>query len=311
MNIPALPSGEQYELSYRDQHAVVVEVGGGLRAYSCGDWQVLDGYEATEMCSGARGQPLIPWPNRLRDGRYSFNGEQHQLPLSEPERRNAIHGLVRWANWTCAEHSSARVVMHHALRPQPGYPFALDLRIEYALADDGLSVRTTATNAGSEACPYGAGVHPYVSVGTPTIDDVVVQAPGALRLTTDDREIPVGEERVEGTAYDFRRPRRLGNMKLDTALAQLARDTDGRARVVVSGNGRTVSIWFDESYGYLMLFTGDSLPDAGRRRRSLGVEPMTCAPNAFASGDGLQMIDPGETVSASWGITAVRDAAGA
>jgi aldose 1-epimerase len=51
-----------------------------------------------------------------------------------------------------------------------------------------------------------------------------------------------------------------------------------------------------------MLFTGDSLPDASRRRGGLGVEPMTCAPNAFASGDGLRVLEPGESFSAAWGI---------
>jgi aldose 1-epimerase len=298
------PSGEQYELSHGDQRAVIVEVGGGLRAYSYGDWQVLDGYKESEMCSGARGQPLIPWPNRLREGRYTFDGSEQQLPLSEPERKNAIHGLVRWANWTCAERSPARIVMHHTLHPQPGYPFLLELTIEYTLGDNGLTVHTTATNAGAEPCPYGAGVHPYVTVGTPTIDEGVVTAPAAFWLKTDDREIPVAEERVDGTVYDFRQARRLGDTKLDTGFADLSRDADGRARVVVSGSGRTVSVWFDANYKYLMLFTGDSLPEKGRRRRSLGVEPMTCAPNAFASGEGLKVIDPGEIVSASWGITA-------
>lgn len=302
---PGAPSGEQHELRHGRQRAVVVEVGGGIRSYSCGDWEVLDGYGATEMCSGARGQPLIPWPNRLRDGRYTFGGCEHQLPLSEPERQNAIHGLVRWANWTCAERSPARVVMRHRLHPQPGYPFALELAIEYALGDDGLSVRTTATNVGAEPCPYGAGVHPYVTVGTPFVDDVVVEAPGTLWLRTDEREIPVAVERVDGTPYDFRQPRRVGDTKLDTGYAELVRDGDGRARVVVSGNGRTVSVWLDESYRYLMLFTGDSLPEQTRRRRSLGVEPMTCAPNAFASGEGLTVVEPGESVGASWGITAL------
>jgi aldose 1-epimerase len=94
------PSGEQITIAARDQQAVVVEVGGGLRSYSVGDRELLDGYRADEMSSSGRGQILIPWPNRLQDGSYEFEGRRHQLPLNEPEHYNAIHGLVRWNAWT-------------------------------------------------------------------------------------------------------------------------------------------------------------------------------------------------------------------
>ena len=154
------PSGEQIEIVAEDQQAVVVEVGGGLRSYSAGGRELVDGYGAHEMSSSGRGQALIPW---LQDGSYEFDGRRHQLPLDEPERRNAIHGLVRWAAWTASTRERHRVVMEHMLYPQPGYPFALRLRIEYALLDNGLPVRTTATNVGAAACPYGSGAHPCIS----------------------------------------------------------------------------------------------------------------------------------------------------
>jgi aldose 1-epimerase len=102
------PSGEQIEIAVGDQQAVVVEVGGGLRSYSAGSRELVDGYRADEMSSSGRGQVLIPWPNRLQDGRYEFDGRRHQLPLNEPEHRNAIHGLVRWATWTAAEREPHR-----------------------------------------------------------------------------------------------------------------------------------------------------------------------------------------------------------
>src|SRR6266545_1023620 len=93
------PSGEQFEIAFEDQHAVVVEVGGGLRAYSAGGREVLEGYGADEMSRAGRGQVLLPWPNRVRDGRYEFDGVGYQLALTEPEHSNAIHGLVSWAPW--------------------------------------------------------------------------------------------------------------------------------------------------------------------------------------------------------------------
>ena len=123
------PSGEQITTVAGDQQAVVVEVGGGLRSYSVGGRDLVDGYSADEMSSSGRGQVLIPWPNRLQDGTYDFDGQRHQLPLNEPERHNAIHGLVRWAPWTIVEREPDRVTMEHVLYPQPGYPFSLRIRM--------------------------------------------------------------------------------------------------------------------------------------------------------------------------------------
>src|SRR5262245_49519769 len=147
------PSGEQFEIAFEDQTVVVTEVGGGLRSYAVGSSSVLEGYEPSEMASGGRGQVLIPWPNRLRDGSYEFDGQTHQLPLNEVGHSNAIHGLARWVAWNVRERERHRVVVEHVLHPQPGYPFALEVSIEYELAGDGLTVRTAATNVGATACP--------------------------------------------------------------------------------------------------------------------------------------------------------------
>ena len=299
-----LPSGEQVALVQGDQRAIVVEVGGALRRYEVDGVELLDGYGPDDMCSGARGQPLIPWPNRLRDGRYEFGGATHQLPLSEPEKRNAIHGLVRWANWTVHERADDRVTLEHVLHPQAGYPFTMHLAITYELGEGGLRVETTATNVGDVACPYGAGAHPYLTLGTETIDSLHLRAPGAVWLPADERAIPTRAEPVEGTQYDFRRSRPLGDVQLDTAYTGLERDEHGFARVEVrtpDGN-RAVALWLDESYPYLMLFTGDSLPETTRRRRGLAIEPMTCAPDAFNSGEGLRCLAAGESFTSAWGI---------
>jgi aldose 1-epimerase len=296
------PSGRQFELVHVDHKAVVVEVGGGLRSYIVGNREVLDGYAVEEICPSGRGQLLIPWPNRLEDGRYDFEGEAHQLPLDEPEHGNAIHGLVRWAAWTPTTPSPERVVLEHVLHPQPGYPFSLELRVEYALSDGGLRVQTTATNAGTAAAPYGAGAHPYLTLGTPTVDELTLLAPAATVLHSDDRGLPTGEEPVDDTELDFRRSRAIGDTRLDHAFTDLERGEDGLARVelVDPSRGEGVTLWVDESYGYLMVFTGDPLPDVSRR--SLAVEPMTCPPNAFRTGRDLIRLAPGESVMSAWGI---------
>jgi aldose 1-epimerase len=296
------PSGEQIEIAAEHQQAVVVEVGGGLRAYSAWGREFVDGYRAEEMCSSGRGQVLIPWPNRLEDGSYEFDGRRHRLPLNEPERRNAIHGLVRWATWTAVARQPHRVVMEHILYPQPGYPFCLKLSIEYTLSDSGLRVRTTAANVGTVACPYGSGAHPYLTVGAATVDRLILRMPGRTVLRSDERGLPIGEATVEGTEYDFRQPRPIGAIVLDHAFTDLDRDANGVARVELRDpdQGPWVSLWVDESYPYLMVFTGDPLADV--RRRSLAIEPMTCPPNAFRTGVGLIRLEAGAAVTSTWGI---------
>jgi aldose 1-epimerase len=297
------PSGEQFEITLGAQRAVVVEVGGGLRTYAVDGRDVLDGYGPDEQCHSGRGQLLIPWPNRIEDGRYEFDGRRLQLPLTEPTHSNAIHGLVRWASWRAGVREPARVVMEHVIHPQPGYPFTLALSVEYELSGSGLTVSTTATNVGSDACPYGSGAHPYLTLGTASVDPLVLQAPARSVLHSDDRGIPTGSAPVQSSAYDFRVARPIGDTKLDNAFTDLQRDADGRARVSLRhpDGGGGVTLWVDEHYPYLMLFTGDPLPDVNRR--ALAVEPMTCPPNAFRTGESVIRLEPGESTTEMWGIT--------
>lgn len=296
-----LPSGRQHELVYGDQRAVAVEVGGGIRSYSVGGFEVLDGYAAHEMCSAARGQPLIPWPNRIADGRYRFAGADEQLPLTEPERRTAIHGLLRWVSWERTGGADDRVVLEAVLHPQPGYPFALVATAEYRLGPGGLSVTLSARNPGEQPLPYGAGQHPYLRVAAGPIDDALLRSPAGTRLLADERGIPTGERVPVGGEFDLRRPQPIGERVLDTAFGDLERDAGGRARVELSGPQRRVTLWMDAGFRYLMLFTGDTLAPE-RRRRGLGVEPMTCPPNAFQTGEAVQVLAPGQATAASWGI---------
>ena len=297
------PSGEQVEIALGDQRAVLVGVGGGLRSYAIAGSDVIDGYGIAEMSTSGRGQVLIPWPNRLQAGSYEFGGRSHQLALDEPSAGNAIHGLVRWADWTVAEREANRVVVVHTLHPRPGYPFALELSIEYTLSQGGLQVRTTATNVGMDPCPFGSGAHPYLTFGTGSVDSVLLQVPARTVLHSDERGIPTGSDAVGGTEYDFTQPRAIGATKLDTAFTDLERDQDGLARVELRhpDHDGGLALWVDERYSYLMLYTGDDRPDVNRR--SLAVEPMTCPPNAFRSGDDLIVLEPGGSFQGVWGIS--------
>ena len=298
----AAPSGQQFEIRAGEQSATIVEVGGGIRRYSVGDRDVLDPYDVDQVCDGAHGAPLIPWPNRLADGRYCFEGTTYQVAITEPDKQNAIHGFLRWRPWQCVEHESSRVTMSATLFPMMGYPFTLGVSVTYELGESGLVVRTKATNLGERTAPYGHGQHPYLSPGLGTVDDCILQLDAEVRILTDpDRKLPTGSEAVDGTAYDFRQGRPISGIELDYAFTGLHRDTDGLAWVHLTGpDEHTAHLWVDQTYPIIELFTGDTLRSS-RRRRGLGAEPMTCPPNALQTGDGVVQLEPGASLTTTWG----------
>lgn len=298
MTTRLIASGEQVTIGAGDLRLTAVTVGGGMRELTHGDWHVLDGYGAEEVAPGGAGQPLMPWPNRLAGGRYEFAGRKHQSPITEPDKGNALHGLARWLTWRVERHERSLARLALDLYPRPGYPFALRIAIEYAVTPYAVRVKTAATNAGASAAPYAQGFHPYLSLGTPAVDGCRLEVPAATWLTTDQRQIPIGRSPVAGSPYDFRSPRPIGDARLDVAYT----DLEPARRVTLSGESRRVSLAMDAAYGYVMVFTGDTLGDPARRRRALAIEPMTAAPNAFNSGDGLRVLDPGDTFACEWSL---------
>jgi len=297
------PSGKQFRISAGGHAATIVEVGGGVREYTVDGQPVLQPYPLEAMCDGAHGAPLIPWPNRLAGGRYSFGGVDYQVALSEPEKNNAIHGFLRWRSWHPLRHEPDRVTMATRLHPLEGYPFALDVEVDYTLSDAGLEVRTTATNSGEQACPYGCGQHPYLSPGDGLVDDCTLHLDAATRITTDDqRQLPTGRQPVEGTRYDFRGGRRLADLQVDYAFTDLTRDNAGKAWTrLVRPDGTSAELWVDQAYPIVEIYTADTLASA-RRRRGLGTEPMTCPPNALQTGEGVIALPPGSSSASSWGV---------
>ena len=303
------PSGRQFEIRAGSYRAVVAEVGATLRAFAKGDADVIDGFSIDDRAAGGRGQVLAPWPNRLGDGQYTFGGRTGRAPLNEPERSNAIHGLVRWLQWQAVDHQADRVTLSSTLPPQPAYPWRLQLEITYELDASGLTVVTAATNHTDVTAPFGIGFHPYLTVGTPTVDTARLLLPAARRLVTDRRGLPTGVVGVAGTEFDFSRSRPIGPLQLDTAYADLDRTADDQAIVqVASADEReVVTLWLDGTYRYVMAFTGDTL-EPGRRRRAIALEPMTCPPDALRSGTDLIRLAPGATWSGCWGLAVTSGA---
>ncbi|HVT42613.1 MAG TPA: aldose 1-epimerase family protein [Acidimicrobiales bacterium] len=302
----ASPTGQQWRIGHGQHEVVVCEVGATLRHYAVGETQVLDGFGPDEWSHSGRGQVLAPWPNRLADGRYEFNGVRAQAALDEPERRNAIHGLVRWLPWTLQTRHQNQLSLRLQLHPSPGYPFSLLLELEYHVGRDGLTVTTTAQSLEEGPVPFGIGFHPYLTAGTETIDGAILHVPAAHTLDLDDRGLPTGAlTPVAGTDRDFSAARFVGPAVLDTAFTTLERDAEGivRAGLDAPGGATGATLWADAGFSYLMVYTGDTLGDVARRRRAVAIEPMTCPPNALRTDTDVIVLQPGREWTGRWGIT--------
>lgn len=298
--------GEQWRIEHGPHRATIVEVGGGLRDYGLDGDPVLDGFPDDGLPGRtAAGQLLAPWPNRLGDGCYEFDGVRCQVAIDEPELGNALHGLVRWLQWRRVEHTDDSVTVACTLAPQPGYPSALELVTTWSVGPDGLRADHTATNLGPRPAPFGFGSHPYLRVGDQPSAALTLTLPAAERLTIDDRQLPVGTEPVAGTGFDFCAGRPIGDLWLDHTFGALARADDGTFRVTLTGpDGTGAQVWQDAAFRWSHVYTGGA--PGGVDGRSVAVEPMTCPPNAFRSGIDLVTLEPGAQWHGSWGITPVR-----
>ncbi len=302
-----IPTGRQLSLQHGDYSAVVTELGASLRELTWRGHPLVVGFGQDELPIGYQGAVLAPWPNRIADGRYEFAGHSHQLDLTEPDRRNSLHGLVVWSPWRVEALEPASVRLTHRLWPHPGYPFVLDLEVGYTLSDHGLTFTLAATNAGDTAAPYGGSFHPYLVAGEGDVDGWTVQSPAASYLTVDPERllprdvVPVSRGGDE-QGFDFRHPTSLRGIEVDHAFTDVAFDDSafngkGSAELtLIDGGGRGVRMTWDRRCPWLQLcIPGPQRPRL--HRKALAVEPMTCPPDAFNSGVDLVVLAPGRSHS--------------
>jgi len=300
-------SGRPLRIAAHGYEADVASVGASLRALRFEGRDLVVPFDADEVRPGYRGTTLAPWPNRIVDGRYVFAGVEHQLPLTEPARGQALHGLMSWAEFSDRTVEDDRVVLAAVIEPQSGYPFRVEVETEYRLGENGLTQTVTARNLGADAAPWGTGPHPYLVAGPGRVDDWAFELPAAEVLTvTPDRLSPVAVEPIDAHPHwDFRVPRPIGATFIDHAFTALTR-TDGDATVELrTADGRGVAMVWGEACPWVQIHTADTPEDPGTHRIGLAVEPMTCAPDAFNSGAGLIVLEPGAKHAASWRIHAL------
>ncbi|HEY0188296.1 MAG TPA: aldose 1-epimerase family protein [Cellulomonas sp.] len=299
MNFPA-PSGRQHALVLADQLAVVAEVGASIRTYAVGGRDVLLPFAEDAIAPAYSGAVLVPWPNRLRDGQYTWDGTDHQVDLSEPDRRTALHGLVAHARFEKVAGTDTSVTLRHDLVPTPGYPFSLRTDVTYSLSEAGLRVQVATANLGGDDAPYGIGFHPWLSPGDATVDECTLRIDAGTQVTVDDRLLPTGTVPLTGAA-DRRTPQPLAGVALDDAFVDVVRDSDGLAWIVLaSPDGHASAVWTDDSMDTWQVCTGDGIPRI--ERRGVAAEPMSCIADAFRTGDRLTRLTPGATRTVTWGL---------
>jgi aldose 1-epimerase len=302
---PVTAAGEQV-IEHGDYTAVLTPVSAGIRLLLHAGTDLVVPYAAGEVRPSYRGAILAPWPNRVVDGRYGFAGHDYELALSEPARQHALHGLVAWTRFDAIEHDQRSVTWRHESVASTGYPWSLRIDVAYSLDDDGLTTTVTATNLSDSPAPYGVAPHPYLRVGDVPIDECELTIPaGRVLEVTPDRLIPTGVADVAGTRFDFRASRRIGDDQLDHAFTGLADAGDGPVTVRLrTPDGRGVACsWDPVVLPWVQVHTAD-VPGTPANRAGLATEPMSCPPDAFNSGTDLVVLEPGDSHSASWTISA-------
>jgi aldose 1-epimerase len=312
--MPAPLSGTQFTLTRGDDTVVVASIGASLRSFQHAGRNLVVPYEADELRPGYRGVTLVPWPNRVVDGRYTFAGQEQQLPLTEPSRGHALHGLGVWLDYRAVAVAEDRVQLEAVIEAQTGYPWRLRIETTFTLTGDGLVQRVRATNLSDAPAPFGTGPHPYLVAGEGRVDDWTLELPAASVLHVDERLAPTVIRPVDDgdpQRFDFRIPRTIADAEIDHAYTDLQRNGSGITTVrLMDAAGRGVAMAWDAACPWVQIHTADLDPANPAHRAGLAVEPMTCAPDAFNApaypfDTGLVVIEPGQSFEAGWTIGAI------
>jgi aldose 1-epimerase len=299
------PTGEQFRLTRNTPNglaeAVIVQVAASIREFRIGGAELTEPYGEFSTPPFGDGIVLVPWPNRVEDGIWKLNGVTQQLDLTEPDKHNAIHGLLRNAAYRVIEQSDGEVTLGATVFPQHGYPFLLETSVRHELTDDGMTVTHRITNESDEPAPVAIGSHPFFQLGDVATDDLTLTVHAGTRFPVDERLNPSAEIPVDGTDYDLRAGRKVSDLNLDDAFGDVTPDNQVTA-VLTAPDGRSVALWQDESFPYVQVFTTRKFPRGTGLVTAIAIEPMTAPANAFNSGQSLKWLNPGETWQAAWGI---------
>lgn len=276
-------SGKTINLAAGDYRAEIVTVGAGLASLTHRGRHLVVPHPAHEMPLAHLGKVLVPWPNRIANGRYQFNGKTFTPAINDHLSASAIHGLLAWQAWQVIGQTDSGVTLSAFLPPTYGYPFMLAVEVTWQLDENaGLNACILSKNIGDVTAPYGAGVHPYLTCNLHPIDDCELQMPSrdvfdassATRFTTPE--------------LDFLHRRKIGTTQIDHTFHVPENDVWWGVRLTHPQSA--MSVWLQSHQPWLQLYSGEKLA-----RKGLAVEPMSCPPDAFNSGIDLVLLHPGDT----------------
>ena len=269
----------------------------------------------TALPAGWQGKTLLPWANRIAGARYDYGGAEYLVACNEPASGSALHGLAGWMDWQVADDDPSgpddgaprsQVVLELSLLASYGYPWSLEVSALFQLdAEHGLGVTVTATNVGAArpappvpgapevdgelaSAPYGVSCHPYLTRSVP-LDDCVLTIPAAEVLDVDEHMAPTHRRSVQGTDWDWRGGRLVGTTQTDNAYTCLP---EGVWEVSLRGGQGDRAVVMSSDTPWVQAYTADELSRPG-----VAIEPMTCPPNAFNSGEDLIALAVGQSHS--------------
>ena len=294
-------NGEQINIESEHYAAQIRTMGAGLNFLRFKGRDLVDPFIPTIKPENYRGDVLAPWPNRIEDGKYEVDGALYLIPINEPNRNNALHGLVNCCEWDVIEKTDNSVLLKATLKKSVSYPTDLDFSAKYSLSDQGLSITVSAQNTGKNRAPYGVSIHPYL-IPTPNsrVDDWSLTMNSSEVLDVDEKRLlPIGLKKVEELDFDFRSSAIIGNRFIDHAF-KVDKESE-RIITVVAKNGDAVEMTFSSNCEWIQIHTADR--NGGTDSRiCLAVEPMTCPPNAFRNLDSNIWLVPGSSTSSTWKI---------
>ena len=289
-------SGREIVLQAGDYEARIVTVGAGLAGLRYRGHELIVSHAVNECPPGYLGKVLMPWPNRVAGGSYSWKGSSYDLPVDEPAFGTALHGFVAFQEWEIAEANAYSVILRTLIAARYSYPWTLMASAHYSLDPDaGLTVELSATNIGEGTAPYGVGFHPYLAVDDARADELELHNPASIIYEANASMIPVAAHDVAAFGLDFHSPALIGGSRLDHAFAGLPEGTwTVKLRDPASGVGVSLS----SDARWLQVYSADYIGRVG-----VAVEPMSCPPNAFNTGTDVVALGPGKSYTLSARIT--------
>lgn len=282
--------------------ARISSFGASLRGGWCDGEEVVWAYSGKESKQGGQGDVLIPFPGRLGGAKYVWDGIEYTLPINDKDGPNAIHGFTRLMEWEIIERRDDQVSFGLLFRGIDGYPFSFQAGIVYSVGENGLTCSFHVKNVDSVDIPMAIGFHPYFSVGSKIVDGDELELPFASVLEME-RFIPTGKVLESASAdFDFYSPKKIGPMRFNDCFLHPEPDCDGLTSVRMRGNGKVVTVWMDKSLPYVVVYSGENLPEK-LQRTTLAIEPMSCGSDGFNRPDwGPARLAPGQALTGAWGV---------